>query len=267
MLAVCAVADQAHSQQRRTGRLLPIELVLSRLASDSAAVANRAHSQQLGVGQCGCCRPSSFGAAWGQCLCCRSSSISVNTRHSARHAFPARSSRWPRITLCLAQGQAPLIFLCAEPEGVLTMQSHVLHITHPHLHEPREHQQHELIPHQLAHLAQQCGRFCQVAEQSSLVGMEPKQSMSAGSEPARSTPRTSSCSTGSDGDLTTALSTSQSCERSDHCLGTTCGSTRHLRRDSQNRGAIDTSLFSDPAVRGDPMRGFSEEKIEQRRGE
>ena len=41
----------------------------------------------------------------------------------------------------------------------------------------------------------------------------------------------------------------------------------HLRRDSQNRGASDTGLFSDPAVRRDPMRGFSEQKIEQRRSE
>ena len=194
-------------------------------ASDSAAVADRARSQQIGVGQCGCWRSSSFGAAWRQCLCCRSSSISCKHKTLCTACISRAQLSLATDHSVLGSRSSTVDFLCAEPEGILTMQSYVPHITHPHLHEPREHQQHELIPHQLANLAQQCGRFCQVAEQSSLVGMEPKQSMSAGSEPARSTPRTSSCSTGSDGDLTTALSTSQSCERSDHCLGTTCGST------------------------------------------
>ena len=195
------------------------------------AVADRARSQQIGVGQCGCCQPSSFSAAWRRTV----RLLPIELVRSSLGTVPVLSielnlcKHKTLCTACISRAQLSLAtdhsvlgsrsstvdFLCAEPEGILTMQSYVPHITHPHLHEPREHQQHELIPHQLAHLAQQCGRFCQVAEQSSLTGMEPKQSMSAGSEPARSTPRTSSCSVGSDGDLTTALSTSQTCERSD----------------------------------------------------
>ena len=177
---------------RRTVRLLPIELVRSSLGTVPLLRIELI-----------LCKHKTL------CMACISrAQLSLATDHSV-----------------LGSRSSTVDFLCAEPEGVLTMQSCLPHITHQHLHEPREHQQHELIPHQLAHLAQQCGRFGQVAEHSSLSGMEPKQSMSVGSEPARSTPRTSSCSTGSDGDLTTTLSTSQSCERSDHCLGTTCGST------------------------------------------
>ena len=169
MLAVCAVADQAHSQQRRTVRLLPIELVLS----------------SLSFGQCGCCGSSSFSAAWRRTV----RLLPIELVRSSLGTVPLLSIELilcKHQTLCMAcisRAQLSLAtdhsvfgsrsstvdFLCAEPEGVLTMQSCLPHITHQHLHEPREHQQHELIPHQLAHLAQQCGRFGQVAEHSSLV--------------------------------------------------------------------------------------------------
>ena len=172
-----AVSDRARSQQLVvwTVRLLPIELIFSRLASDNTTSADRARTQQLDVGQCGCCRSISFSAAWRRTV----RLLPIELVRSSLGTVPLLSIELilcKHKTLCMAcisRAQLSLAtdhsvlgsrsstvdFLCAEPEGALTMQSYLPHITHQHLHEPREHQQHELTPHQLAHLAQYCGRF------------------------------------------------------------------------------------------------------------
>ena len=72
---------------------------------------------------------------------------------------------------------------------------------------------------------------------------------SAGSETARTTPSTRSCSTGSEGEHATTLTKPQCCVKSDHCLAPKMAAQGHLRRDPQNSGANDTCRFSQHSVR------------------
>ena len=98
--------------------------------------------------------------------------LDVNTTHKARHTSPVRSIHKPRKTLCLAEGQAPLV--CSPTWCAIMTQSYLHPIAsvrdHHELHLP----QHELST-QPAYLAKLRGWSGRMAEQSPRISDAPNE--------------------------------------------------------------------------------------------
>ena len=234
-------------------------------ASDRAAVADRARSQQIGVGQCGCCQPSSFSAAWRRTVRLLPIELVLSSLGTVL-VLSIELNRCKHKTLCTAcisRAQLSLAtdhsvlgsrsstvgFFCAEPEGILTMQSYVPHITHPHLHEPRKHQQHELIPINLRTSHNSAVAFAKWPNSPHLQVWSPSSLCRLGAN-QRGRHREQVHAQRAQMGISQRLSLPVKVVREvTTVLAPHVAARRHPRRDSQNRGAIDTSLFSDPAVR------------------